>query len=144
MEFYKPYAGSLQYIPQLKLTDEVIKRLRQKMMEEGVIQEAENPQVVIDWYQAERDANRTAVRQSSILLLRDGGDAGTPGCIFYRKDVDRQAASTREYYHIPAAEHQTALADAWKWWEDSSGQKLEQLNQYLDLLAGTPDAWHLL
>ena len=144
MEYQKPYAGSLQYIPQLKLSDDVLHRLRQKLVEEGTIQEPENPAVVIDWYQVERDARRTPVRQSSILLLRDGGDAGEPGCIFYRKEIDRRTAVTSEHFHTPAAEHQARLANAWKWWEDPSGQKLERLNQYLNLIASAAEAWQVL
>ncbi len=141
MEYQKPYAGSVKYIPQFELTAVVIHRLQKKLIEKGVVEEAENPRVVIDWYQVERDANRSPVRQSWVALLRDGGDAVRPSCIFYRKDFDRLKSITKELYHIPPAECQEALTDAWKWWEDASGQKLEQLNQYLDQVAGSPSAW---
>ena len=144
MEFLKPYAGSLQYIPQLDLSKDEIQRLRKKLVEKGVVQETENPHVMIDWYKVERNANRTPVRQSSIVLLRDGGDAGKPGCIFYRKEIDRLKLVTKELYHIPSADRQEALVNAWRWWEDITGQKLQLLNQYLDQIADTPNAWQPL
>jgi hypothetical protein len=144
LEFQKPYAGSLKYVPRLELTPDVIERLRQKLIEKGIVLEAENPQVVIDWYQVERDANHRPVWQNSVVLLRDGGDAEKPGCIFYRKELDHSKSTTKEFYHIPAAEHQEALANAWRWWEDTTEQKLEILNQYIDQITASIDDWHSL
>ncbi len=144
MEYQKPYAGTLQYVPRLAVSGEIIQRLKNKLVANSLVQGPENAFSVIDWYGVERDANRTPVRQSYVLLLRVGEDSGLPACIFYRQEIDRQAKTTLELCHIPPREQQAGLCAAWKWWEDPTGQKLAILNNYLDQAAGKPEAWQTL
>ena len=43
MEYQKPYAGNVQYIPQLELTAVVIHHLQKKLIEKGVVEEGRKP-----------------------------------------------------------------------------------------------------
>lgn len=135
------FAGSIQYHPRTGLDDDTLALLRRKLVEAGAVQEPENQTVVIDWQFAERNANRTLLRRRSIVLLRDGGDVGLPAVIFYRREEQRQTGERVESYHIPEQSDQLRLADAWRWWDDPTGEKLKTLNAYLDRVADDLAAW---
>jgi len=121
-------AGTLQYIPRLVLDETKRTQIRQLLIQSGLVQEPENPEIVVDWYEAEKDAENRIVRQVHTVVYRDGGDAEAPAVLFYRLEKNRQTGETREYYHIPPADRQAELADAWRWWEDAA--KLNRLTDY--------------
>jgi len=136
-----PYAGRVDYTPRTELDNDTIRRLSRLLVDAGAVEEPENPAVVIDWYLVERDHHRRPIRQAYIVLLRNGGDAETPACIFYRCEIDRLRREERRTVHIPPPEAQPALTSAWQWWSDPGSGHLEELNAYLDRLLEDESAW---
>lgn len=130
MDSILQYAGSLEYKPRLVLTEEKKKQLQRLLVHSGLVNEPENPDVVIDWYKVDKDAQNNLLRQVYTLVYRDGGDGEAPAVLFYRLVKDRTAGTTTEFYHVPASSVQPALAEAWRWWEDASGAKLKRLTDY--------------
>ena len=117
--------------------------LRRSLINAGLLQEPENPAVVIDWYLELRDAEGV-IGQRYVVLYRDGGDSEEPACVFYRKDVNRRENKISEFLHIPSKEDQPRLTSAWKWLLDPDGQHLQTLINYLDKTVGEEALWQPL
>jgi len=135
-----PYAGTPIYQPRTVLAAEKLAVLRRSLIDAGLVQEPENPAIVIDWY-LEAQGPGGAAWQCYVVLYRDGGDSEEPACVFYRKEVNRRENLTVETLHIPLQETQPRLTAAWKWLQDASGQQLETLTGYLDEIIGDDAVW---
>ena len=137
------FAGTITYQPRTVLSAEKLEILRRSLVHAGLLQEPENPAIVIDWYLEMRDAGGV-VEQRYIVLYRDGGDSEEPACVFYRKDVSRRENRTSEYFHIPSREDQPRLTAAWKWLQDPDGNQLRTLIEYLDKTQVDDSLWEPL
>ena len=140
-----PYAGALHYAPRAALGAETLAALRRALLSAGLISEAENPAVVVDWYYEARGPAGDLL-QRYVVLYRDGGDAGRPACAFYRKDVNRRENRVEEFIHLPGPEDQPRLCAAWQWVNDPGGESLRMLTEYADGVAlnAAPGAWQPL
>ncbi len=141
MEMQGNFAGHLEYYPRLDLQEDKQYELSNKLVEAGLIQEPENPIIVIDWYFAEEKPGQTISHQASVILFRDGGEFEEPACLFFRLDFDLVNRSTQELIHIPPRKRQAELTGAWKWWEDPTGEQLSRLVSYLTSLMNDESAW---
>ena len=137
------FAGTNRYQPRTVLSAEKLEVLRRSLIHAGLLQEPENPAIVIDWYLEMRDAGGV-IGQRYVVLYRDGGDSEEPACVFYRKDVNRRENRTSEYLHIPSREDQPRLTTAWKWLQDPDGHKLPVLIDYLDKIMEEDSLWQPL
>jgi len=111
-------SGSIQYTPYTHFPTEIMRKLQDILEEVRDIDDCENPETILDWNHTTHDEQGLLIKNSAIILYRDGGDWGGEsdeeeghyegiGILFCRSDITKTG---KEYkVHIPEEKDQDIL-----------------------------------
>ncbi|HJS83825.1 MAG TPA: hypothetical protein VJ742_13455 [Nitrososphaera sp.] len=133
------FDGWLSYHPgRGELTNDQQEGLTELLIEKEVIEDTENPAVVLTWLLNQADGPPYHHREQC-TLYRDGGDWEDPGFVFIRWNAEGYRV------HIPEEDIQYGLGEEsnrlWMWWEEYFFPSLRWINDYLDSIVNQPGAW---
>lgn len=135
------FAGYLNYTPYMPLDRDLQRKLARLMVKQGLVEEPENPTIVMDWVFADQPRQENSLYQRSrVVMYLDGGDGEEPACVFYRVD-DFNGQPSVKYIHFPPAEIQPELTQRMNWLMDCDTEKIDYLGRYIASVINDDAQW---
>ena len=141
LKLVSKFLGYIEYHPWWgqPRDDKVTSRLREFLIASGLVEEPENPEIVIDWRFMEHTPKDGVTSVVNVFMYRDGGDAEKPACLFFCDGTGSSGPIRR--VHIPTLEYQDELCEAWDWASDFDPEKLNVLTTYINMAIQDESLW---